>query len=389
MGLKWIASRALAIVLLVVPGVAAAQDVSTPAAGQEAPRRPAPPFRPEVTFGIVFDDNILSRPQPEGDIFIRLSPGFEYRRDTRPLVVVASLHFDAERYQDRPDLDTPVARQNTAFDLTWRPGSRFALRSRFGYQRTQTPQDLNITSGLVGGRQEASRIDVSVGLEQTVRPRHRLWVGADFGHDDIKIGIDSTVRSAGVRYLSQVSTRNDLSVQYRLEQREFLPGPLVTSHIATAAWNRLISRAVLIRVEGGIRMADGEIEPEVLISGTRSINGVTSLMLQYAHTQDVAVGVAGLLTIDRVYGTFTVRRDLVWEFVGGGGAFRNVQSGSDTVAYDGLGSVGRALGEAVWLVASVNRTWNSTRFTGTVLPNTDILRNWVMVSLRIAPWRPR
>ena len=366
-----------AALMLAVPGAAYAQ----------APRLPA--FRPEVSFGIVFDDNVFSRSTPEGDIFMRLTPGFDLRHETRQLNVGAALHFDAERYQERPDLNTPVARQNTTFDLTWRPNGRFAFIGRAGYQRTQTPQDLNVTSGLAGGRQEASRVDFGIGVEQTIRPRHRLSIGGDFGHDDIRVGTDTNIRTARVRYSHQVSGRTDMFYNYRFEQREFLPGPTILSHVATVGWGRRLSRAFELRLEGGLRVADGKPGPEVLITGTRAINGITSLMLMYAHTQDVAAGVVGMLTIDRVGASMTMRRGRFWEFTTGGGAYRNVQGGSDTIAYDAMVSVGRALGNAVWLVGSANRSWNNTRVIGRPVPNTEILRNWAMVSIRVAPWRPR
>jgi len=158
----------------------------------QAPRPPA--FRPDVTFGIVFDDNVFSRPEPESDIFMRLTPGFDLVHDSTRLTLRGSLRFDAERYQERPDLNDPVARQNTGLDLTWRPTSRLSLIGRVGYQRTQTPQDLNVTTGLAGGRQEASRVDAALAFEQTLRPRKRVSIGGDWAKDDIALGQDSNLR---------------------------------------------------------------------------------------------------------------------------------------------------------------------------------------------------
>ncbi len=366
-----------ALLVLAVPALAWAQ----------APRLPA--FRPDVTFGVVFDDNVLARPEATGDIFMRLTPGFDLRHESTRVSLGAGLRFDAERYQERSDLNTAVARQATGFDLTWRPNRRFAVTSRAGYQRTQTPQDLNVTTGLTGGRQQASRVDAAAGVERTLRPGRRLSLGGEYGYDDLRVGLDSEVRRATVRYTHQLNARSELALSYRFEDRQFRPGPLVRSHLGLITWSHLLTLARRLVLEGGPRVVDGELRPDVTVSLTQTVSSVTSFTVGYSHTQDVAIGIVGLLKLDRLSASVTARRGRRWEASFGGGAFRNVQTSLETLAYDVFGSLGRSLTDAAWLVVSVNRTLNELRAPGTTLPGSTIRRNTALISLRIAPWRPR
>ena len=354
---------------------------------QGAPRLPA--FRPDVTFGIVFDDNVFMRTEPEGDVFIRLTPGFDLVHDSTRLQVNGRFRFDAERYQERTDLNEAVARQESSLDLTWRPNNRFGLISRAAYDRTQTPLDLNAATGLTGGRQPAWRMDFSVGLENTIRPRRRVTLGGDYSYYDLELGVDSSLRAVRVRYTEDLSPRSQVYFNYRFEQREFLPGALLVSHVGVGAWSYRLAPPLLLVLEAGPRVSEGEWSPEINVSVTQTINTITTFSAGYAHTQDVAVGVPGLITIDRVTTSLALTRDQLWELVISAGAFRNVQVTGETVAYDVSVAVGRSLTDALWLVVSANRTSNDIRTRGATVTESEIVRNWVMASIRIQPFRPR
>jgi len=186
-----------------------------------------------------------------------------------------------------------------------------------------------------------------------------------------------------------LSARTDLYFAYRFEQRQFLPGPLITSHIGTIGWSRLLTPSLRLVLEGGPRVSDGDWSPDVTITATQTVNDLTTFSMGYGHTQDVAVGVIGLITTDRVNASVTMARTRRWEAMFSAGAFRNVQPVNDSLAYDASVSVGRSLSDAIWLVASVNRTFNDQRFRGAPVPNTQIIRNWVLISIRVQPFRPR
>jgi hypothetical protein len=371
--------RALGVLLvLVLPAAVHAQG---------GPRLPA--FRPEATFGVVFDSNVFMRAiDPAGDVFMRLTPGFDLVHESPQLRVNGTFRFDAERYQERSDLNEAVARNLNAIDVTWRPNTRFGLITRAAYERTQTPLDLNTATGLTGGRMPAWRTDFSVGLENSIRPNRRVTVGADFSYYDLQTGADSSLRTFRVRYAEDLNPRSQLYANYRLEQREFLPGGLFISHVTVGGWSYRLTPTLMLTFEGGPRVVEGTWSPEVNVSATQVVNTITTFSAGYSHTQDVAVGVVGLITVDRVTTSVAMRRSRFWELILSAGAYRNVQNTFDSVAYDLGVSVGRLLTEALWLVGSVNRNYNDMRSRGAA-PDSRIERNWAMISIRFQPYRPR
>jgi hypothetical protein len=371
----------LAVLLLLAPAAAQAQG---------GPRLPA--FRPDVTFGIVFDDNVFMRPAADGngDVFMRLTPGFDLVHETTRLTLNGSFRFDAERYQERPELNEAVARQATAFDLRWQPNRRNAIISTVGYQRTQTPQDINVTTGITGGRQPAQSVNLSLAFENTIRPQRRVLVGGEYRYDDLELGVDNSLRAVRVRYTEDLDPRYQLYFNYRFEQREFIPGALLVSHVGVVGWSYRVTPRLVLLLEAGPRFTEGDWAADVNVSATQSIGTITTFSAGYAHTQDTAVGVVGLITTDRVTSSLALRRSDRWELVFGAGAFRNIQPDIDTIAYDLSVAVGRSLTDALWLVASYVRTFNDLRPRGIVMvPPSEILRNALMISIRVQPFRQR
>jgi hypothetical protein len=361
------------LLALVVPAIAGAQTT-----------RPTG-YHPEVNLGIVFDDNVYLRPDPTPDVVIRLTPGFTLRHDSPRVNLTTFLRFDAERYQDNPTLNTPAARQATGLDFTVRPLSRLAVSARVGYQRTQTPLDLNLTTGLTGGRQRATRVDGSATIEHLFRPETRLSYGGDLGQDDVLGGVDSQLRRVRARFTHRVGTRSDVAVGYRLEYREFFPGSLVTSQVATIGTTYRPAPSVQVIFEGGPRFTDDTLQPDITVSVIRAVAGASNFMLSYTHTQDVAIGIANLITVDRVWGSITLHPTPRWDVSLAGSAFRNDVTGFDVLAYDMSGSVGRSLTPDIWLIVSASRSLNDNRFQSVTLPDTRILRNWIALSVRVAP----
>jgi hypothetical protein len=129
--------------------------------------------------------------------------------------------------------------------------------------------------------------------------------------------------------------------------------------------------------------------PYVLVSASHTVNRFTGLSVSYSHSQDVAVGVGGLITVDRLSGSAAMRSGRFWEFTAGAAIYRNILPGSEMLAYDVSGSIGRHLTDTLWLVGSVNRTVNASRAGTLPEADTTYTRNVVTISLRYTPFTPR
>jgi hypothetical protein len=352
------------------------------------PRR-LPVFRPEVSVGLSYEDNVFRRPVPTSDLILRVSPNLELRRESTKLTLGAHYRLDAERYTENPVLTTAVARQSTGLDLVWRPNSRATFSVAGGYHRTETPQDLNLSTGLSLSRQRASRREVAGSVQYAVHPSTSLTFGFDYGVDEIAAGIGSQVRSGLARFTRRLGARDVLSLTYRYEERQFDPGAPILSHLGLVAWSHRLTSDLSLTLEGGPRQSGGDLAPEIIVSLTRQIGGLTNLAVTYAHTQGIAIGVAGLVAVDSVATSVTIRRSRRWEVIAGGGAYRNVLSGSPVFVYGMNGSIGRALGRSIWLVGNVSRSLSENVSGGVIPLDQEIRQNVVGLSLRVAPWSSR
>lgn len=375
----------MAVATVSVRCVCALLAIGLPAsAWAQAPRPPA--FRPDISAGFVFDDNVFRQSRAVADLVFRVTPGFELKHESTRVTLGTHYRFDAERYNEHASLDTPLARQSTGLDLTLRPVSRTAVHLHGGYERTETAQDLNLSTGLVIGRQRASRREMSADLRYAFRPNRTLAIGYAYSFDVIARGVGNGSNTGRLQWSQRLGARQELSVAYRFEQRDFSPGSPVVSQIAMAGLSNHVSPRLTIGLEGGIRQVADQAKPEVLVTLVRQVGAPASLLFSYMHTQGVAVGVGGLIPVDGVTASFGARRSNRWELTLSGSAFRNVVHATEVMTYDMTVSVGRGLRRGVWLVGTGSASLNSSDVNGAIVSHQEIRRNAVSLQLRVAPW---
>jgi hypothetical protein len=340
---------------------------------------------------MAIDDNILLQPVGTSDLIMRVSPFVEARRTTVRTTVTARYRFDAERYTDHPDFTTPFARQDAAIDVAVRLSPLTSIGMRAGYLRTQTPQDLNLSTGLSTSRFLVARSGTGVELLRALGPRSSLALGYNFSSDDLQSGpgVDTRSHAARVRFTRRSSERNTLSVGYRAEQWGFRPGGDRLSHLGTAGWSRRLTRVTSAAIEAGPRATDGRVRPEVLATLTQRIGDTSDAAVTYAHTATLAAGVTGIIEVDSLSARLAHRRPERWEADLSVGGYRNVIVGSDVLAYDLSCRVARAVTRSTWITASFSTSFNSRRIVGVAPAGPPIRRNTLLLSLRVVPWTSR
>ncbi len=367
----------------------------TPSFAQGAPGQAAQPvrplFSPRVEIGVAYDDNLFSQPNASFDTILRISPAIEIFRESRTATFTTLYSFDAERYRDFTDLSSPFVRQNASAAWTLRPSTRTTFALQGGYWRTQTPSDLNVTTGLVSARQLATQWNAGGELTRLVTPRSTIVAGYRYGQSDLAdpTAVDTLSHTANLRFSHAVSPRTSVRVAYTGERWSFSPDGNDLSQLGTIGWTRQLTDATTFTVDAGPRYAAELLRPEVTASLARRVGERADMSIAYAHSQSIAIGVAGLIEVDSVQAGVTLRRPHAWELRLTGGGFRNVLSGAEVRAADASVEFSRAFGRQVWLVARGSGTFN-TRVGGTGAPSEQqIQRNVVMLSLRVTPGSAR
>jgi hypothetical protein len=369
----------------------------TPAWAQNTPApAPAPParplFAPRVDIGVAYDDNLFSRPDATVDRILRISPSIEIRRETPKHTFSTVYSFDAERYREFTELTSPFVRQNASADWTARPTTRTTVGLRGGYWRTQTPSDLNLTTGLVTARQLATQWNAGTEITQLITPLVSFVVGYQLSNSDLAdVGaVDTVSQTANVRVSRRLSPRSDVRAAYVGERWSFSPRGTELSQLGTLGGTRQLTDATSLSVDAGPRYAAGLLRPEVTVSLARRVGDRVDMSLAYAHTQSIAIGISGLIEVDSVRAGVTLRRPQVWELRLTGGWFRNLVGDTRVRAFDAAMEVSRALGAGLWFVANGTATFNTRADDGPV-PSAEqqIYRNVVVISLRVDPWSAR
>jgi hypothetical protein len=283
-------------------------------------------------------------------------------------------------------------RQNATADLVARAGTKTTLAFRGGYARTQTPTDLNLTTGLVTVRQLASLWNVGTELVRTTGPRGTVTFGYDYSQNDIADpnATDTLSHIGTFRATRRVTVRDEFDASYRAELYIFTPGRATTSHVGTAGWTRHLGRSASLTFAGGPRISGDLIRPEFNVTLDRRFGDRATLSAGYSRSQTVAVGIEGLIEVDAVHAGLVTRRTDVWELNLSGGGFRNVLGTTEVRALDASVEFSRAIRRGVWIAAraSGTRNWNDT-VGGEQPVNEQVRRNVLLVSLRLAPGSAR
>jgi hypothetical protein len=269
-----------------------------------------PFFEPSLTATQSYDDNVFLDPErPTADFFTRITPGLQAGVRTRRMMFVGTAQFDAERYNEQDELDALQARRFVALDVNGLVTPRLALLANFNHAFTTTPSELNLLSGLVLGRADATRYGGRGSVIYQSSPRGRLSAGYNVAHDELTGFTSVLTQEATAEYRHAVSQRLFLSTDYTLRSFEFDdPLPQHPAHVFGFGVGYAINPTTSLTVRGGprfSRISSRETvtvpRPLARVTDERSIDPEWSLQLQrrgrrgdaeltFARSQTTALG---------------------------------------------------------------------------------------------------
>ena len=345
---------------------------------------------PSIGAGYVYDDNLFYEADTPGetpamDAIWRITPGLTVTRESRRARFIGRYVLDAERYRDHPDLNEVFARQHGSFRLTAQPGARVAMAVDGSVDATRTPSELNLTTGLATERRPAWRWSVSP--EVTWQAARRIQLVTRYrgtldrlsdrdrsgspapGPDvltpsgpDLLPDAETTLYSheGAVAATYMVDGRNDLTAGYQVRRFSGDRAPLLL-HVPTFGWSSRLTRYTRLTLTGGPRLGGDRTGTELSAALEQTIRRVTAT-LAFDRTTTTAVGLAGVVDIDRVQGSVVYRSPGVAEVGLRGGLFRNGIGDSTATVYQFGGHLTRTLAGPLALSASYVHNWQRGRF---------------------------
>jgi hypothetical protein len=345
---------------------------------------------PSVSVSTVYDDNLFAQKDGDAGIVTRFRPAFEGNYQSPNLTLLSLYSFDAQR-SNHPALSSFDARRHGSLDLGYKttPSSLFGLGVQ--YDRTDTPGELELETGILGERRTAERWEIHPSLLYRVRPRTSITLGYTGTTESLVEDVRGTMHAARAGVSRQTSTRDEITVSY--VNRLFIDiFDRQTSNAVLLGWTRNLAYQTRFSIQGGPRYSsyEGALRPELNAGLTRATNRLR-LALDYWHGETIILGIRGPVAIDSGMARFIVpltqRTELGTHF---GVSDSSTLGGENARVYRAtLVGAWTPNGGPYTLAASYAADLQQGFIQRTVqvplLPDDEILRHTVHVTLTIAP----
>lgn len=343
-------------------------------------------FVPSISASTVYDDNLFAGTSGDVGVMSHLRPAFEVNYESPTFTFFSFGSFDMQR-SNHPALNTFDARRHGTLDVHHRitPGTTLGFGLR--YDRTETPGEINLDSGILGPRKTAERFEANPSVAVHVRPRTIVSVSYDGTTESLVDDINGTLHVGRAGVTRQTSTRDEVTVSYL--GRTFVDRfGTETSHAALLGWTRELAYATRLTLQGGPRVSTygSGVVPEFLAGLTRNTH-VVRIALDYVHGETIVLGIRGPVAVD----SGTAR--LIWRLA------PRVELGThfgvsdiSTLADEDV-RVYRATIVGSWtpnggpytLATTYGADYQQGFLRRTFFVNDDVLRHTVRVTLTIAP----
>jgi hypothetical protein len=250
---------------------------------------------PAVAISSVYDDNLFSAPTGVADVVTSLRPSLEGRVQSPRLNLQSLAYFDIQRSAHHSALNTLDARRHAMVDVRGQASPALSLGMAARYDRSETPGDLNLDSGILLGRQLAHRLQLTPSLAYRTNPRTTISTRYDWTNEALSGWPGGDMQALHAVVARDVTPRTTLNARYL--GRLFTGEMDAHSQSVLAGWAREMSPGVNLSVEAGPRVTSyGGVRAEVLAALLRRTPRAR-LRLDYWRGETIVLGIAGPVEI--------------------------------------------------------------------------------------------
>ena len=249
---------------------------------------------PSVTIGSIYDDNLFAQTQGAAGHMLLVRPGFGTAIDTPRLNVASLFTFDSQ-HSNHEDLTMIDARRHADAKLNYRTTNATMVGFLAQYDRTETPGEINIGTGILTDRRQAHRWEVQPNFSHRFRPHTSITGSYDYTAESL---VDNgTGRMQVVRLgLSQIATSRS-TYSGMVQERHFADPSDATNGSDSVAvlggWDHQFSAASRVSIQAGPRVSSYRgLQPEVYASLMRETRRL-KLAVDYGHSETIVLGIRG------------------------------------------------------------------------------------------------
>jgi hypothetical protein len=251
-----------------------------------------------LSLAEVRDDNLFYTSESrQSDVISRLTPGFEAGSRAQRFDIVSRWALDVERFADHTELDTDRARESAGLDLHTRLSRPVTFSLHGDYLSTLTPGELNLTTGLSGGRARARRSSASPSIAWKLGPTTDGTLAYTRTRDDLAGGSRTDSQSSALRLEHHPSSRNTTTADYSFSTYAFEGGRPLAVHTLTLGWERRVGPRSSFALRAGPRYSGGRFDPEASVALERGA-GRFDTSLNLARTLSTVIGQSGTFVTD-------------------------------------------------------------------------------------------
>lgn len=262
-------------------------------------------FIPSLSLFSVYDDNIFARIDGTAGQMLQLRPSFEGSYESPTLRLLGLYAFDMQR-SNFSSLNTLDARRHALGETRLRTSPFTTLGLALRYDRSETPGDINIDTGVLGERREAERLELTPSLARRLTPRTTLTTGYNWTTEHLVDGERGTLHAGRLALARDVTPRTALTGSYVGRYFAADQAPTVdgdrrhSSHALLLGWERQMAPGTRLALSAGPKTTsyDG-LDVEVTAGLARTTPSLRTA-LDYWHGETIVLGIGGPVSLDSV-----------------------------------------------------------------------------------------
>ena len=254
---------------------------------------------PSVTIGSIYDDNLFAQEQGDAGQMLTVRPGLGTAIDTPRLSLSSLFTFDSQKSNHR-DLTMIDARRHgdAAFKYRTTPMTTLGLIAQ--YDRTSTPGEINIGTGILSERRQAQRWEVSPNFDHRLRQHTSIAGSYDYISESLVDNGTGRMQTGRIG-LSQVLSERSTATGWVLARHFADPSDATNGSDSVAVlggWDHQLSPATRFSIQAGPRVSSYRgLEPEISAGIARKTPRLDAA-LEYYHTETIVLGIRGPVVLN-------------------------------------------------------------------------------------------
>ena len=282
---------------------------------------------PSLSLSTVYDDNLFARVDGSAGQILQLRPSVEASHESATVRLLGLYSFDAQR-SNFSSLSTLDARRHALGEARLRTSPLTTLGVAVRYDRSDTPGDINVDTGVLGDRREAERLEVTPTLARRLSPRATITAGYNWTTEHLVDSERGALHVGRVSLSRELTTRTTLTGSYvgrsfvggrgpgtgdrpsddpeASDPRSPIPNPRShSSHAALVGWNRQLSPGTRLTLSAGPKATSYRGLTSELAAAVARATDRVRLALDYWHGETIVLGIPGPVGVDSVTGRAT------------------------------------------------------------------------------------